>query len=158
MAAMSSGEVLQIRRAAGAAGVRFWIDGGWCVDALVGRQTRAHDDLDVAVDRDDLDEFVTALTGLGYRRVASADATAWNFVMRSDRGCSVDVHVFHFDDDGVHDYGIAYPAGSLRGVGVIDGCRVHCIAAESMYVFKTSYEPAPKDRADIDHLAKLLDP
>lgn len=28
-----------------AAGIRVWVDGGWGVDALVGRQTRHHDDL-----------------------------------------------------------------------------------------------------------------
>ena len=29
------------------AGVRFWLAGGWGVDALAGRQTRSHRDLDV---------------------------------------------------------------------------------------------------------------
>lgn len=30
-------------------GVRWWVDGGWVVDALVGAQIRTHDDLDLAV-------------------------------------------------------------------------------------------------------------
>jgi lincosamide nucleotidyltransferase A/C/D/E len=30
-------------------GVRAWLDGGWAVDALLGRQTRLHSDLDLAV-------------------------------------------------------------------------------------------------------------
>jgi Aminoglycoside-2''-adenylyltransferase len=28
-------------------GIKVWIDGGWGVDALLGHQTRKHDDLDV---------------------------------------------------------------------------------------------------------------
>ncbi|MFG1861146.1 nucleotidyltransferase domain-containing protein [Microbispora bryophytorum] len=46
-------------------GVRIWIDGGWCVDALLGRQTRQHPDLDVAVDHKDEVEFAALMQGLG---------------------------------------------------------------------------------------------
>lgn len=28
-------------------GIRYWLDGGWGVDALVGRQTREHRDVDI---------------------------------------------------------------------------------------------------------------
>jgi lincosamide nucleotidyltransferase A/C/D/E len=31
------------------AGITVWLDGGWGVDALVGRPTREHDDLDIAI-------------------------------------------------------------------------------------------------------------
>jgi Aminoglycoside-2''-adenylyltransferase len=30
-------------------GIKVWIDGGWGVDALLGHQTRKHDDLDIAL-------------------------------------------------------------------------------------------------------------
>ena len=36
------------------AGVVIWLDGGWGVDALLGRQSRPHQDLDLVIDRDDL--------------------------------------------------------------------------------------------------------
>ena len=29
-------------------GIKIWIDGGWAVDALLGEQTRTHEDLDIA--------------------------------------------------------------------------------------------------------------
>ncbi len=32
-------------------GITIWIDGGWCVDALLNFQTRKHDDLDIAISR-----------------------------------------------------------------------------------------------------------
>ncbi len=40
-------EVLDVLAALSALGCRFWLEGGSGVDALVGRQTRAHRDLDV---------------------------------------------------------------------------------------------------------------
>jgi lincosamide nucleotidyltransferase A/C/D/E len=48
-------EVLDVLAALAALGRRFWLEGGWGVDALVGHQTRAHRDLDV-----DLDAFAAA--------------------------------------------------------------------------------------------------
>jgi Aminoglycoside-2''-adenylyltransferase len=34
-------------------GGSYWIAGGWAVDLFLGRQTRAHDDIEVAIARDD---------------------------------------------------------------------------------------------------------
>ena len=31
-------------------GIKIWIDGGFCVDALLGKQTRPHQDLDIAME------------------------------------------------------------------------------------------------------------
>ena len=32
-------------------GITIWIDGGWGVDALLGKQTRLHADLDIAIEQ-----------------------------------------------------------------------------------------------------------
>ena len=40
-------EVLNVLAVLYALGCRFWLEGGWGVDALVGHQTRPHRDLDV---------------------------------------------------------------------------------------------------------------
>ena len=34
--------------------IYIWIDGGWGVDALLGTQTRAHQDLDIVIQKKDL--------------------------------------------------------------------------------------------------------
>jgi lincosamide nucleotidyltransferase A/C/D/E len=39
---MRGADVIELYQALAAAGVDIWIDGGWAVDALVGRQTRRH--------------------------------------------------------------------------------------------------------------------
>jgi lincosamide nucleotidyltransferase A/C/D/E len=46
---MSAADVLDVTSRLEAAGISFWLDGGWGVDALVGRETRPHSDLDLVV-------------------------------------------------------------------------------------------------------------
>ncbi|MEU8275619.1 nucleotidyltransferase domain-containing protein [Microbispora bryophytorum] len=134
--------------------VRIWIDGGWCVDALLGKQTREHPDLDVAVDHKDEVEFAALMQGLGYTKRRDGDDTAWNYVLTDGRGRSVDVHVFEYDESGKNVYGIAYPYGSLTGLGTIDGRAVGCVAPEWMFTFKTAYTPQDKDREDVHALGE----
>jgi hypothetical protein len=47
---MTSADVIDIYSTLGGLGIKIWIDGGWGVDALLGRQTRPHKDLDIALD------------------------------------------------------------------------------------------------------------
>jgi hypothetical protein len=49
---MCGSDVLAVRDVLSRAGCRTWVGGGWGVDALAGRQTRPHRDLDLAVDAD----------------------------------------------------------------------------------------------------------
>jgi lincosamide nucleotidyltransferase A/C/D/E len=52
---MTPGDVIAVVQTLESAGVVFWLDGGRGVDALLGRQTRPHGDLDLALDRDGAD-------------------------------------------------------------------------------------------------------
>ncbi|MFE4461929.1 nucleotidyltransferase domain-containing protein, partial [Nocardia tengchongensis] len=144
---MHADDVLAVHRACARAGITIWIDGGWCVDALLGEQTRPHGDLDIAVRRGQDDRVREILTGMGYLATPGPDHSAWNYVMAKDAETSVDIHVFDHDADGRVSYGIAYPAESLTGTGSIGGEQVSCIAAAWMFSFKTAYPPAAKDRA-----------
>jgi hypothetical protein len=47
---MSATDVLEVLSILDAEGISAWIGGGWGVDALVGQETRRHEDLDIAVD------------------------------------------------------------------------------------------------------------
>jgi hypothetical protein len=51
------------------------IDGGWGVDALLGRQTRTHADLDIAVEHKDVAQIRAMLEARGYRDMACKDIT-----------------------------------------------------------------------------------
>jgi len=134
-------------------GISVWIDGGFCVDALVGRATREHGDLDIAVERQDADTLCAVLANEGFSKLAREDISPWSFVL-SDGRRNVDVHVFAYDASGKNIYGIEYPFGSLTGTGELDGVKVTCVAPEWMLRFKTAYAPTAKDIADVTALAQ----
>jgi hypothetical protein len=64
-------DVLAILDELDRAGLVAWLDGGWGVDALLGEHTRPHQDLDLAIARDDLAAVEAASAGLPARMVLS---------------------------------------------------------------------------------------
>ena len=64
-ALMTAEDVLDIVTVLERAGVAVWLDGGWAVDALLGCQTRQHDDLDVVVDLGEADALKRELAQRG---------------------------------------------------------------------------------------------
>ena len=134
--------------------ITVWIAGGWCVDALVGRQTREHDDLDVAVHRKDNDKLRLLLEKDGYKEEIRNDSSEFMYVLINETGLSVDVHAFEYDESGKIIYGIEFPFGSLTGTGTINGQKVNCIDPEFMLRFITWYEPREKDLHDVSALSE----
>jgi len=69
--AMPASRVLMILDVLAAAGAQAWVAGGWGVDALIGRQTRRHHDLDLVVSNDHVEylKVADALTRAGFRLV-----------------------------------------------------------------------------------------
>ena len=47
---MSADDVLRVLRALDTRSLPYWLAGGWGIDALIGKQNRTHDDLDVIID------------------------------------------------------------------------------------------------------------
>lgn len=138
-------------------GVPIWIDGGWGVDALLGRVTRAHDDIDIVVEHQHLDRLVGLLSEQGFVQVPRDDTRAWNFVMGDTLGREVDVHVIRIDRDGDGIYGPpengeCYPAESLTGSGTLRGLSVRCISVRYQLVSHTGYRVQDKDIVDVRNL------
>jgi lincosamide nucleotidyltransferase A/C/D/E len=157
---MQSGHVLAVIDALDAAGVRAWVDGGWGVDALVGRQTRDHDDVDLAVDRQDggFDRAVAALEALGFE--PTIDDLPIRLVVDAGGGRSVDLHPLRFGPDGnayqsgdTREY--LYPADGFT-TGRIGGRAVPCLGAAIQHEFHAHYDPRPVDHHDLALLAELL--
>ena len=61
--------------------IKIWLDGGWGVDALMGVQTRPHGDLDLVVEKKNLEKLAQFLRNLGYVEMLRNDTRAWNFVL-----------------------------------------------------------------------------
>jgi lincosamide nucleotidyltransferase A/C/D/E len=137
--------------------IPVWIDGGWCVDALLETQTREHPDLDIAVHRKDNARLRKLLEDEGYTEEHRNDSAEWMYVMSNNNGKQVDVHAFEYDANGKNTYGIEYPHGSLTGKGRINDQEVNCVAPQWMFKFKTSYEPKEKDLSDVRALSEKFD-
>jgi lincosamide nucleotidyltransferase A/C/D/E len=91
-------EVLAVTTALQEAGARFWVAGGWGVDALVGRVTRPHRDLDLAVAAEDLERAVERLAVLGYH--PETDWLPVRLELAAPGGRWVDLHPVAFDGRG----------------------------------------------------------
>src|SRR5205823_5090049 len=96
---MTSEEVLSLYKWFKENDIIVWIDGGWCVDALLGKQTREHPDLDIAVSRKDSHRLRDLLESKGYKEEKRNDATEWMYVMKSAQNKEVDVHAFEYGKD-----------------------------------------------------------
>jgi lincosamide nucleotidyltransferase A/C/D/E len=136
------------------AGIDVWVDGGWGVDALVGEQTREHDDLDLVVSWDDLERVRTVLSEFDYR-VDPPELPAF-YVLVDPTGRRVDLHLVVFDEDGngwqqlrKDDAWGLYPAQGLRGEGIIGGRRVRCLTPELQLKHHLGYEWDENDRHDL---------
>jgi lincosamide nucleotidyltransferase A/C/D/E len=132
------------------------VDGGWGVDALVGRQTRDHDDLDLVVASDTVVTVLEALGSLGFAE--SVDERPARVVASRMDGTRVDVHLVELTSSGTTQ---RLPGGQqftyfLDGTtGTIDGQRVRCISPEMQLLTHAGYEPDEDDRADVAHVASV---
>jgi len=156
---MSWAEVALVLRALNEADIRYWLQGGWGVDALVGRQTRSHRDLDV-----DLDQTLEAEA----LYVLNSSATPWRRLAAEPGGADrpgptlVDLHPLLLDQDGtVRQAALGgsfhvIPASCFT-VGQLGGLDVPCLSAAAQLAFHEGYQLRPVDRHDRDLLERLLD-
>jgi lincosamide nucleotidyltransferase A/C/D/E len=137
---VTGADVLEVLEALRGAGVEVWLDGGWGVDALAGRETRAHSDVDLALDRDRLAAAREALEAAGFEHASTAKpGLPARLVMIDLEGREVDLHPLVFDTEGngwqqLSDSGRAwgcYPAEHLRATGTVAGQTVRCVSAEA---------------------------
>ncbi len=140
-------------------GIDVWLDGGWGVDALLGEETRPHEDVDIVIQQKDVPRLRELLEAQGYQDVERDDTSAWNFVLGDSKGHLVDVHAFSFDFEGNGIYGpvekgVMYPAVSLTGSGKVNGHSVKCISAEQIIKFHTGYDPDENDIKDVSALCE----
>jgi lincosamide nucleotidyltransferase A/C/D/E len=137
-------------------GIDVWLDGGWGVDALLGGQTRPHDDLDVITPLHDVPKLRAALEQLGYSLVGGGPPMS--FEMTDRKGRQVDVHpvVFNERGDGVYrnrdgtDW--PYPARGFAGVGSVSGRRVRCQTPEVQVLCHDGYDLDADDVRDLEAL------
>lgn len=163
---MTADQVLEVLDWLETAGVQVWVDGGWGVDALLGEETRPHSDLDLALDRDELERAQRALEEHGFEHDKSIEpGLPARLVMRDARGREVDFHPLIFDHSGdgwqqLSASGRAwgrYPAKDLGATGVIAGQPVRCLSPVLQLRFRMGYEWSERDEHDIRRLIERFD-
>jgi lincosamide nucleotidyltransferase A/C/D/E len=157
---MTGERALEIITALEAHGVKASIDGGWGVDALIGRQTRLHEDLDLVVALQDVKAIQSALGAFGY--TVAEDHLPVRFVMRDKSDSQLDFHTVTYDErgEGVQQLpggdSFRYPSeGFIRGQ--IAGQPVPCISAEVQILCHLGYEPTSRDAHDVLLLCQHFD-
>jgi lincosamide nucleotidyltransferase A/C/D/E len=135
-------------------GLEIYVDGGWAVDALLGEQTRQHDDLDIALPHSQVPKLRELLATRGYQERPRDDSWECNFILADGNGRQVDVHSYTLDEAGKHVYGVPYRPEHLRGSGSIGGYPVRCISAEWLVQFHLGYEPDENDFHDVRALCE----
>ena len=151
---MTAADVIRILERLDAAGVESWLDGGWGVDALLGEQTRLHNDVDLVARVSDVPTMREALAGEGFELNRGEPDS--NFVLRDGRGLEIDVHPVRFDEGGDGVYRMEngedwiYPAAGFSGRGRIAGRDVKCLSPDvQMLGHAGGYEPHDKDFHDM---------
>jgi lincosamide nucleotidyltransferase A/C/D/E len=140
------------------AGIGFWLDGGWGVDALLGHQTRKHGDVDMIIADADFAAAQQLLSARGFA------VQPWNtFVMEDGATLQVNFHVVTFDEAGnglwyaEPGVQVRYPAYGFAGTGTIGGMPVRCLTPEAQIPAHRCPEgPREKDLLDLGRLAECF--
>lgn len=172
---MDAADVILLYRAFVAAGAPVWLMGGWGIDALVGRQTRPHHDVDVLVGIADLERLRLCLIDLGFvLKYTWDDEVRWirhdqwsslleqpsAFVYGHADGREVDVHVVQQSHDGevelLWNVPYVFTAAGLGATGAIDGQSVRCLSRELQRAAHTGYALPAHHLQDLELLDKLI--
>lgn len=157
---MEAKDILELKKLFDSEHIDVWLDGGWGVDALLGKQTRPHADVDIIIQEKDIPKLRALLEARGYKEIKLEIARPFNFVMGDDSGHEIDVHAFTYDKDGngvYGNHGPAFPADCFKGIGEINGQKVRCISAEQIVKFHTGYVLDENDFKDITALCEKFE-
>jgi lincosamide nucleotidyltransferase A/C/D/E len=154
---MTPGALVDLLQLFESAGIEVWLDGGWAVDALLGTQTRPHQDVDIILRVADLPRLREILGSRGF--TIRPGGTESNFVLADDSGLEVDVHAIAFDRDGNGVYRMEngsdwiFPAAGFGGRGLVQDVAVRCLSAEAQVLCHAhGYVPTENDLQDMELL------
>ena len=166
--AMKTDDVLTVLSALEAQDVPFAVAGGWGVDALLERQTRAHDDLDIVIDdyEHEVERAIGVLGAMGFHLVATHERRAWMpklSILHHDAGQRVELVSLNWQILA-REFG---PPGAVSADresfeqrvfsrGLIGRRWVRCLSAEVQLLYHSSFELGPTLELDVKRLRDEL--
>lgn len=154
---MDTEDVVDVLDRLDAAKIEWWVDGGWGVDALLGEETRSHDDLDLVVRREEIERLPALFPEF---EPVEKEWRPARFVLRDGADRQIDFHPVEFDErgDGWQELNDGtrgrYPAADLEGRGRIGGRGVRCITPE-LQLRHHDYTTGSPDDIDWDDVRTL---
>jgi lincosamide nucleotidyltransferase A/C/D/E len=152
---MPAGQVIALLDAAEAAGLPAWVAGGWGVDALVGRQTRRHYDLDLVISDDERQAGLAqaVLAGRGYRQTHTEHNAGlplpWRHVWQHADGWSVELLTVPLDTTP-----FSQPGSFTEGI--IGARTVPCLSVSLQLRLHSGYPARDIDLTDTELLRACL--
>lgn len=151
-------EVLAVLQALNASGCRYWLEGGWGVDALAGRQTRTHRDVDIDIDAACEGAALSVLNEMGY--VIETDWRPNRVELAATGRGWVDLHPLLVDEDGSARQaalggGFHLLPASYFVVGSLAGLTIPCVSVAAQRLFHSGYPPRDVDAHDLRLLEEL---
>lgn len=140
--------------------ITYWIDGGWGIDVLAGKQTRTHRDIDIDFDAQYTEKMLELLSIYGY--VMETDWAPVRMELYSDKLGYLDIHPFILNEDGTSkqmnlEGGYYEFEADYFGSGLFEEKIIPCISAKGQKVFHTGYELREVDKQDLEIINKLLE-
>lgn len=138
--------------------IRYWVDGGWGVDILLGKQTREHRDIDIDFDGEHEKLLMSKLKETGY--TVTTDWSPSRVELYHEEYGYIDIHPLQIAENGTAKQ--AMPEGGFYefkaewfSESVFEGRTVPCISIEAQKLFHSGYELRAVDKLDLAHLAAL---
>lgn len=140
--------------------IAYWLDGGWGVDILTGKQNRPHRDVDIDFDSAANDMLLQALAERGYS--ITTDWRPARIELHHPELGYLDIHPLIIAADGSARQadlsgGWYQFAAEWFSSALFEGRRIPCISAEAQKLFHSGYELREVDYIDIENLQRALD-
>lgn len=135
--------------------IKYWIEGGWGIDLLLGKQSREHRDVDVDFDSRHTERLLRALQEAGYHVVT--DQLPTRAELYHPRLGFLDIHPFVIKEDGsarqadLNGGWYEFASDFFTAVNWQGRC-VPCISAKAQKLFHSGYELREVDRIDLEQL------
>ena len=150
-------DVKQILQFAIDAEIKVFLDGGWGVDALLGYQSRAHNDIDIFVEKKDYQNFIEMMKANDFYEIKMEYTTLNHTVWEDAKNRIVDLHCFEYTGEGEILYeGDCFPIETFSGKGKIEEIQVSCIEPYSQVMFHLGYEFDENDVHDVKLLCETF--